>query len=43
VPTYCCLFARIPGDWKYDWTDFAMACRRARREGPQALRIERVE
>jgi hypothetical protein len=43
VPTYCCLFARIPGDWKYDWTDFANACRRARREGPQVLRIERVQ
>ena len=43
VPTHCCLFARIPGDWKYDWVDFAKACRRARWEGPQELRIERVE
>jgi hypothetical protein len=43
VPTHCCLFARIPGDWKYDWTAFAQACRRARWEGPQVLRIERVE
>ena len=43
VPTHCSLFARIPGDWKYDWIDFAKACRRARWEGPQALRIERME
>jgi hypothetical protein len=43
VPTHCSLFARIPGDWKYDWTPFAQACRRARWEGPQVLRIERVE
>jgi len=42
VPSYCSLFARIPGDWKHDWTDFAQACRRARWEGPQLLRIERV-
>jgi Protein of unknown function (DUF3830) len=43
VPTHCSLFARIPGDWKYDWVDFAKACRRSRWEGPQLLRIERVE
>ena len=43
VPTHCALFARIPGDWKYDWPDFAQACRRARWEGPQLLRIERVK
>jgi hypothetical protein len=43
VPTHCALFARIPGDWKYDWTKFAQACRRCRWEGPQVLRIERVE
>ena len=43
VPTYCSLFARIPGDWKMDWTDFQKACRRARWEGPQLLRIERFE
>ncbi len=43
VPTHCSLFARIPGDWKYDWAAFAKACRRARWEGPQVLRIERVE
>jgi hypothetical protein len=42
VPTHCSLFARIPGDWKYDWTDFAKACRKARWEGPQELRIERA-
>jgi hypothetical protein len=43
APTYASLFARIPGDWKYDWTSFAQACRRCRWEGPQMLRIERVE
>jgi hypothetical protein len=43
VPTYASLFARIPGDWKYDWPDFAKACRRVRSDGPQRLRIERVE
>ena len=43
VPSHASLFARIPGDWKYDWTDFAKACRRARWEGPQTLRIERVD
>ena len=43
VPTHCSLFGRIAGDWKYDWVDFAKACRRARWEGPQELRIERVE
>jgi len=43
VPTYASLFARIPGDWKYDWLDFAKACRRVRIEGPQRLRIERLE
>jgi hypothetical protein len=42
VPVHCSLFARIPGDWKYDWTDFAKACRRVRWEGPQELRIERA-
>jgi len=42
VPTHCALFGRIAGDWKYDWTDFAKACRKARWEGPQVLRIERV-
>jgi len=43
VPTHCALFARIPGDWKYDWLEFAKACRRSRWEGPQVLRIERAE
>jgi hypothetical protein len=42
VPTHGSLFARIPGDWKYDWVDFAKACRGARWEGPQILRIERT-
>jgi hypothetical protein len=41
VPTHCALFARIPGDWKYDWLNFAKECRKARWEGPQVLRIER--
>jgi hypothetical protein len=43
VPTHCALFARIAGDWKYDWVNFAKECRKARWEGPQVLRIERVE
>ena len=43
VPTHCTLCARIPGDWKYDWPKFAQECRKARWEGPQPLRIERVE
>jgi hypothetical protein len=40
VPIHASLFARIPGDWKHDWTAFAQACRRCRWEGPQVLRIE---
>jgi hypothetical protein len=36
------LFARIPGDWKYDWTDFQQACAQLRLN-PQTLHIERVE
>ncbi len=43
IPTKCSLFARIPGDWKYDWAPFAQECRKARWEGPRVLRIERVE
>ena len=43
VPTHCALFARIPGDWKYDWAKFVAECRTCRWEGPQVLRIERVE
>lgn len=39
APTYASLFARIPGDWKHDWKDFAQACRRCRWQGPQILRI----
>ena len=42
VPTLLNLFARVPGDWKYDWTAFAAGCRAARRM-PMTLRIERVE
>jgi hypothetical protein len=42
VPTYCSLFARVPGDWKYDWAEFRGACRQVRWEGPRVLRIERV-
>jgi hypothetical protein len=41
VPTHLNLFARVPGDWKTDWTAFADACRRARRT-PSVLRIERA-
>jgi hypothetical protein len=40
VPTHASLFARIPGDWKHDWTAFAQACRRCRWEGPKVLRME---
>ena len=42
VPTHLNLFARVPGDWKYDWRAFADACRAARRT-PAVLRIERVD
>jgi hypothetical protein len=42
VPTHCALFARISGDWKYDWVNVAKECRKARWEGPQVLRIERA-
>lgn len=42
VPANAELFARIPGDWMYDWTEFAEACRGVRRQGPQRLRIERA-
>ena len=40
VPVHASLFARVPGDWKHDWTAFAAACRRCRWEGPQRLRLE---
>jgi Protein of unknown function (DUF3830) len=42
MPTTASLFARIPGDWKYDWIPFRDACRKARWEGPPMLRIERA-
>ena len=42
IPTHAALFARIAGDWKYDWVTFAQHCRKARWEGPQEIRIERV-
>src|ERR1043165_2648654 len=32
VPVHATLFARIPGDWKHDWTAFAAGCRRCRWE-----------
>jgi hypothetical protein len=41
VPTHGSLFARVCGDWKFDWTACRDACRRCRWEGPQMLRIER--
>lgn len=40
-PSYGSLFARIPGDWKYDWTAFSDACRRVR-SSTARLRIERA-
>ena len=43
VPTYCSLFARVPGDWKHDWVPFRDRCRKSRLETPPTLRIERVE
>jgi len=43
VPTHASLFARVPGDWKHDWVEFARACRRVRFEGRARLRIEWVE
>lgn len=43
VPTFACIFARIPGDGKHDWADFTAACRRIRTERTARMRIERVE
>jgi hypothetical protein len=44
MPSRGSLFARIPGDWKYDWNAFRDACRRVRSVPEKAtLRIERVE
>ncbi len=42
VPSHGNLFARIPGDWKYDWLAFQQKCRGVR-TFPARLRIERVE
>ncbi len=42
APTTASLFARVPGDWKYDWTEFRAACRKSRFEGPQLLKVERA-
>jgi hypothetical protein len=42
VPTHLNLFARVPGDWKHDWREFAEGCRAAR--GAEViLRIERAD
>ena len=43
VPVHASLFARIPGDWKHDWTAFTEACRRCRWDGPQRLTIEAAD
>ena len=42
TPTTANLFARIPGDWKYEWTEFATACKRVRTEGRAVMKIERA-
>ena len=42
VPSHANLFARINGDWKYDWLDFANACSNIRMNGTEPLRIEKV-
>jgi hypothetical protein len=42
VPTKTTLFARVPGDWKHDWVEFANQCRKVRWEGPSVLRIDRA-
>lgn len=42
TPSHGTLFARIPGDWKYDWLAFQQRCRGVR-TSPTRLRIERVE
>jgi threonine dehydrogenase-like Zn-dependent dehydrogenase len=41
VPTHLNLFARVPGDWKTEWTAFRAACRKARSDR-LGLRIERA-
>ncbi len=43
MPSFANLFARVPGDWKYDWVAFAEACGRVRTDGITPIRIERVE
>ena len=43
IPSFGNLFARIPGDWKYDWVDFANVCNRIPTDGTQLLRIERAD
>lgn len=42
IPSHGNLFARIPGDWKYDWLPFRERCGRVR-TSPMRLRIERVD
>jgi len=41
APTHLNLFARVPGDWKTDWTEFRAACRKAR-SNRLTMRIERA-
>ena len=43
IPSFGNLFARIPGDWKYDWVDFANVCNRIPTDGTQLLRIEQAD
>ena len=43
VPSFANCFARIPGDWKYDWVDFTQDCGRIRTQATQAFWIQRVE
>ena len=42
VPSHANLFARIPGDWKHDWEDFANACAKVRLNGTEPLLIEKI-
>src|SRR5438477_2659845 len=43
VPTHGSLFARVPGDWTYDWVEFRRACREVRWPAPQLLRLQAAE
>ena len=43
VPSHANLFARIPGDWKHDWLDFANACAKVRLNGTEPLLIEKYK